>query len=81
MSKQSVVTTPEVKREYEMVCEQAEVRPRRQTQVWAYLKDLNRLGLIQQEVENRHTNGKSFGRISNIEIRDIPIEEIIQTIQ
>ncbi|MHA2390108.1 MAG: Cdc6/Cdc18 family protein [Candidatus Hodarchaeales archaeon] len=79
---QSYVTTPEVRREYEMVCEEANnIRPRRQTQVWAYLKDLHRLGIIQQEVENRHlANGRSTGRISTIRIRDIPTEEIIQTL-
>ncbi|MHA1976747.1 MAG: Cdc6/Cdc18 family protein [Candidatus Hodarchaeales archaeon] len=80
VKKHSCVTTPEVRREYEMVCEEANVRPRRQTQVWAYLKDLKRLGLIQQEVENRHYNGKSFGRISNIQIRDIPTQEIISSL-
>ncbi len=77
---QSFVTTLEVKGEYERVCEEASIRSRRQTQVWAYLKDLGRLGLIQQEVENRHTNGRSLGRISTIRIRDLPTEEIITSL-
>lgn len=73
-------TTPEVKSTYIQICEQKGIRPRRQTQIWSYLKDLTRLGLIQQEVENRHRQGRSKGRVSIIRIRDIPIEEIIQTL-
>ncbi|MFX0013073.1 MAG: Cdc6/Cdc18 family protein [Promethearchaeota archaeon] len=71
------VTTPEVKNSYLSICEEAGARPRRQTQIWAYLKDLERLGLIQLQVENRHKNGKSRGRITTIQVRDIPTEEII----
>lgn len=74
-------TTPEIRNEYERVCEEANIRPRRQTQVWAYLKDLGRLGLIQQEVQNRHRNGKSLGRISTIRIRDLPTEEILNNLE
>ncbi|MHA1947064.1 MAG: hypothetical protein ACW97W_13255, partial [Candidatus Hodarchaeales archaeon] len=78
---QSFVTTPEIKAEYERVCEEANTHPRRQTQVWAYLKDLSRLGVIQQEVENRHHNGRSLGRISTIRIRDIPTDEILNSLK
>jgi cell division control protein 6 len=74
------VTTPEIRNEYESVCEEANVRPRRQTQIWAYLKDLSRLGVIQQEVENRHSNGRSMGRITTVRIRDLPINEIISSL-
>jgi cell division control protein 6 len=77
----SNVTTPEVKNEYERVCEEANIRPRRQTQVWAYLKDLSRLGVINQEVENRHHNGRSLGRIATIRIRDIPTDEILESLK
>jgi len=77
----SNVTTPEVKNEYERVCEEANIRPRRQTQVWAYLKDLSRLGVIHQEVENRHHNGRSLGRIATIRIRDIPTDEILDSLK
>ena len=62
------------------ICEEAGVRARRQTQIWAYLKDLGRLGLIQQEVENRHRNGRSMGRVTTIRVRDIPVNEIIQSL-
>ncbi len=77
-----VVTTPEIKEYYIQVCEESSIRPRRPTQVWAYLKDLSRLGLIQQEVENRHnTNtGRSLGRVTSIRIRDIPVKEIISSL-
>ena len=74
------VTTPEVKNSYVSICEEAGVHPRRQTQIWAYLKDLGRLGLIQQEVENRHKNGRSMGRVTTIRVRDIPVNEIIQAL-
>ncbi|MFX0204503.1 MAG: Cdc6/Cdc18 family protein [Candidatus Hodarchaeota archaeon] len=74
------VTTPEVKNSYVSICEEAGMRPRRQTQIWAYLKDLGRLGLIKQEVENRHRNGKSMGRVTAIRVRDIPVNEIIQSL-
>ncbi|MHA2408077.1 MAG: Cdc6/Cdc18 family protein, partial [Candidatus Ranarchaeia archaeon] len=74
------VTTPEVKNSYMSVCEEAGVRARRQTQLWAYLKDLGRLGIIQQEVENRHKNGRSMGRVTTIRVRDIPVNEIIQSL-
>ncbi|MHA1236252.1 MAG: hypothetical protein ACTSQ9_01165 [Candidatus Hodarchaeales archaeon] len=80
-NERSNVTTPEVKNEYERVCEEANTRPRRQTQVWAYLKDLSRLGVIQQEVENRHHNGRSLGRIATIRIRDIPTDEILESLK
>jgi len=80
INNQPFVTSPEVKNSYVSICEEAGVHPRRQTQVWAYLKDLARLGLIQQEVENRHKNGRSEGRVTNIRVRDIPVEEIIQTL-
>jgi cell division control protein 6 len=75
------VTTPEVKSSYISLCEEAGVRARRQTQIWAYLKDLGRLGLIQQEVENRHKNGRSMGRVTTIRVRDIPVNEIIQSLK
>jgi cell division control protein 6 len=76
------VTTPEVKTAYSALCEQASIRPRRHTQVWSYIKDLARLGLIHQTVENRHhENGRSLGRVTSIRIRDIPTTEIIQTLQ
>ncbi|MFX1505968.1 MAG: Cdc6/Cdc18 family protein [Promethearchaeota archaeon] len=74
------VTTPEVKNSYISICEEAGVRPRRQTQIWAYLKDLGQLGLIKQEVENRHRNGRSMGRVTTIRVRDIPVNEIIQSL-
>ncbi len=74
----SAVTTPEVKQYYRQLCEEANIRHRRTTQIWAYLKDLSRLGLIVQEVENRHTQkGRSLGRVTVIKIRDIPVSEII----
>jgi cell division control protein 6 len=79
-SSKTFVTTPEVKKTYEHVCEEAGFRPRRQTQIWAYLKDLGRLGLIHQEVENRHKNGRPQGRVTNICIHSIPVEEIIQSL-
>lgn len=76
-----VVTTPEIKEYYIQVCEEAGIRPRRPTQVWAYLKDLSRLGLISQEIENRHnTQGRSLGRVASIRIRDIPVKEIISSL-
>ncbi len=80
LSNRPFVTTPEVKNSYVSICEEAKVKPRRQTQIWAYLKDLGRLGLIQQEVENRHKNGRSMGRVTTIRVRDIPVEEIIQSL-
>lgn len=80
LENQHFVTTPEVKSTYTSICEEAGVRPRRQTQIWVYLKDLTRLGLIQQEVENRHKNGRSEGRITTIRVRDIPVIDIIQAL-
>ncbi|MFX0086767.1 MAG: hypothetical protein ACFFAU_13935, partial [Candidatus Hodarchaeota archaeon] len=75
------VTTPEVKQYYRQLCEEANIRPRRTTQIWAYLKDLSRLGLIVQEVENRHNQkGRSLGRVAMIKIRDIPVSEIIHSL-
>jgi len=78
---QTKVTTPEVKQYYQQICEEANIRARRPTQVWAYLKDLSRLGLIKQEVENRHNQkGRSLGRVTTIKIRDIPVTDIIQSL-
>jgi cell division control protein 6 len=78
---QTKVTTPEVKQYYQQICEEASIRARRPTQVWAYLKDLSRLGLIIQEVENRHNQkGRSLGRVTTIKIRDIPVTDIIQSL-
>lgn len=75
--KKLFATTPEVKQSYIEICEEAGVRPRRQTQVWSYLRDLNKLGLIQLEVMNRHNQGRSMGRVTSIRISDIPVTEII----
>lgn len=74
------VTTPEVSTMYNQICEEARVRPRRQTQLWTYLKDLSKLGLITSEVVNKHKRGRSLGRVSNIYIRDLPLEEIINSL-
>ncbi|MHA1214446.1 MAG: Cdc6/Cdc18 family protein [Candidatus Hodarchaeales archaeon] len=79
-SDKAYITTPELKEYYKQVCEEANVRPRRQTRFWTYLKDLDRLGLIQQEVSNRHKEGRALGRVALIKIRDIPVEEIIQNL-
>ncbi len=75
--KKLFATTPEVKQSYIEICDEAGVRPRRQTQVWSYLRDLNKLGLIQLEVMNRHNQGRSMGRVTSIRISDIPVTEII----
>ncbi|MHA2225912.1 MAG: Cdc6/Cdc18 family protein [Candidatus Hodarchaeales archaeon] len=74
------ITTPEITSSYNRTCEEAGVKPRRSTQVWAYLKDLARLGVIQKETTNRHKQGRSFGRISKYRIQDLPIEEIFSSL-
>ncbi|MHA1973355.1 MAG: Cdc6/Cdc18 family protein [Candidatus Hodarchaeales archaeon] len=74
------ITTPDLKEYYKQVCEEAGVESRGSTRFWTYLKDLDRLGLIQQEVLNRHENGRPLGRVALIKIRDIPVEEIIKNL-
>ncbi len=75
-----VVTPPEIKEYYIQICQEAGIRPRRPPQVWAFLKDLSRLGLIHQKIENRHnTQGRTLGRVALISIRDNTEKEIISS--
>ncbi|MHA1995492.1 MAG: Cdc6/Cdc18 family protein [Candidatus Hodarchaeales archaeon] len=70
--------TTDIKRNYEQICQNNGLRPRKQTQFWVYLQELHKIGLIKLEVINRHNKGKSRGRIGKVSISDFPVKELLQ---
>ncbi|MFX0184023.1 MAG: Cdc6/Cdc18 family protein [Candidatus Hodarchaeota archaeon] len=71
------VTTTELRKKYEEICKENQIRPRKQTQFWMYLQELAKQGIIELKVENKHRNGKSAGRITFIGIPDFPVSELL----
>lgn len=71
------VTTNELRDKYNEICEKSRLNPRKQTQFWIYLQELDKQGLIELKVQNRHKNGKSAGRTTKIGISDFPVSELI----
>ncbi|MHA2502409.1 MAG: Cdc6/Cdc18 family protein [Candidatus Kariarchaeaceae archaeon] len=56
-SKQAYLTTGEAKEAYQMACEEYGVKARKHTQVWEYIKDLSRLGIIETEISGKTIRG------------------------
>ena len=76
-SSRTVVTTPEVRGRYEEICEEQGERPRKRTQIWAFLQRLEQLELITLNIVNKHTStGDSRGRITHISV-NLPIEKVV----
>ncbi len=75
------VTITELKKEYQQICNSKGIPPRKSTQFWFYLQELSKQGLVELEVKNKHTDGKSEGRITTLSIVDIPVREIVELLE
>ena len=75
------VTTTELKTKYQQLCKAKDITPRKSTQIWLYLQELSKQGLVELEVKNKHLDGKSAGRITSVSIVDIPVREIVELLE
>ncbi len=75
------VTTKEVREKYNEICIYSQLKPRKQTQFWLYLQELEKQGLVELEVHNTHHNGKSSGRTTLIGISDFPVDELLHLLE
>lgn len=49
----------EVEKEYKVVCEEFNEKPRAHTQTWKYLKNLSQVGLVSTKVSGKGQRGKT----------------------
>jgi len=57
-----------IKKTYTRICEEYRIKPREKTQVWKYLNNFKKLGMIQIQIVNKGVKG----RHSMIKLPDIP---------
>ncbi|MEM3587642.1 MAG: ORC1-type DNA replication protein [Candidatus Jordarchaeaceae archaeon] len=74
--KKAYVTTNEVERIYGIVCEEYDITPRKHTQFWEYLKELEKQGIIATKISGTGTRG----RTTLISLQDIPTSILEQEI-
>ncbi|NPA05353.1 MAG: ORC1-type DNA replication protein [Crenarchaeota archaeon] len=77
---EAYVRIGEVEQEYQQICEEFNEKPRRHTQVYEYVMDLKRLGIIDARVSGRGYRGKStlIGvRVGPLEALEEKVLEII----
>ena len=70
------VTTSEIEKVYKIVCEEYNIRPRRHTQFWGFLKELEKQGIITTEISGNGMKGKT----TLISLPDIPTSILEQEI-
>ncbi|MHA2298070.1 MAG: Cdc6/Cdc18 family protein [Candidatus Hodarchaeales archaeon] len=58
-----------IKAEYREICKQFHVRPREKTQIWKYLNDLKKYGIINLQTINKGVKGRQ----SFVELPDAPV--------
>ena len=75
---QSYVSTAVAEKTYWVVCEEYGITPRKHTQFWSYLKDLDHLALISTQ---KMADEEKGGRISYISVPDIPSKELSRKIE
>ncbi|MFX0087420.1 MAG: Cdc6/Cdc18 family protein [Candidatus Hodarchaeota archaeon] len=75
------VTSKEVCEKYTEICRQTNTKPRKPTQLWSYLQELSKYGLIELKVKNQRRNGKSAGRVTLIGIPDLPINDLLSLLE
>ena len=70
------VTTSETEKTYKVVCEEYNIRPRKHTQFWEYLKELEKQGIITTKISGVGMKGKT----TLISLQDIPTSILEQEI-
>ncbi len=73
---QRFVFSKEIQKKYAQICRGRGVKPRKTTQFWLYLQELNKHGFLQLKVINRHEDGVSLGRMAKVSINDLPVDEL-----
>jgi len=77
-SDKAFLKTGEVKDAYELACENFEIDPRKHTQFWHYVKDLNRVGAIDADLSGKGERGTT----TLLSLPDVPaafLEEQLET--
>ncbi|MHA1227668.1 MAG: Cdc6/Cdc18 family protein [Candidatus Hodarchaeales archaeon] len=77
----SSVPISDLREKYEELCSLEGCEPRKYTQFWKYIQSLERHGLVELTVRNRHVNGRSAGRSTFISINNIPLVELLEVIK
>ncbi|MHA1974158.1 MAG: Cdc6/Cdc18 family protein [Candidatus Hodarchaeales archaeon] len=77
----SSVSITEVREKYEELCSINGYEPRKYTQFWKYVKNLERHGLVELNIRNRHADGRSAGRSTFISINNIPLDELLDVLK
>ncbi len=75
-TERSYATTSEAKRIYRIACEEYNIRPRRHTQFWEYLSELEKQGIIATKISGVGIKGKT----TLISLPDIPASILEQEI-
>lgn len=75
---QSYVSTAVAEKTYWVVCEEYGITPRKHTQFWSYLKDLDHLALISTQ---KMADEEKGGVVSYISVPDIPSKELSKKIE
>jgi cell division control protein 6 len=73
---QRFVLSREIRMKYSQICKTKGITPRKTTQFWLYLQELHKHGFLQLKVINRHKDGTSLGRIAQVSINDLPVDEL-----
>ncbi|WGI16730.1 ORC1-type DNA replication protein [Methanonatronarchaeum sp. AMET-Sl] len=76
-SNKAYVTTGEVEKNYKIICEGHNIKPRGYTQFWHYIQELNNMGVIDTSLSGK---GKR-GRTTQISLPDIPANMLKKEIQ
>lgn len=74
----SYVSTAAAEKTYLVVCEEYGVAPRKHTQFWSYLQDLDRLALISTQ---KMADEETGARASFVSVPDIPSKELAKKIE
>jgi len=75
-SKQAYVTTGEAKEAYQIACEEYRERARKHTQIWEYLKEFEKNGIIVLEISGKNVRGTT----QLISVQDATARELEQAV-
>lgn len=76
-SDRAFITTGEVKEAYGRVCENYGVKPRKHTQFWHYIKDLNGVGAVDADISGEGERGTT----TMLSLPDVPAEFLEQQLE
>lgn len=71
-SQRAFITTGSAKESYQIVCEEAKLKPRKHTQLWNYLKELAKLGIINCDLSGEGQRGNT----QHISIHDVSLAKL-----